>query len=128
MELKKYGVYRADFPEQEITRRGESGRPLAVTGTEQHGPHPCVVVSVDDNNQFAVVCPLTSAQNQGGGERFNKVKKTWLRVNHGGKPGYVLTEQIRYADLGRFYGFEGFLDEYDQQQLELKLKALLGFL
>jgi hypothetical protein len=128
MKLEKYCVYRLDLPVQNITRGGENRKSITVTGTEMHGPHSGIVVAVAPDDSFAVVVPLTSAQDTAGGERWSVAKKSWLRMQHKGKPVYALTEQIRYADRGRFYDAEQFIGEYDQQQLDLKLKALLGFI
>jgi mRNA-degrading endonuclease toxin of MazEF toxin-antitoxin module len=127
MELRKYGVYRTELPVQDISKR-DGGRDIKVTGTEMHGAHRCIVLAVDPDGQFAVVCPLTSAQDSRGGEKWSVVKKSWLRINHLGKPTYVLTEQIRYVDALRFYEQEGELGQYDSDQFDLKLKALLGFI
>jgi len=125
IKLEKYRVYRLELPVQDVTRIDE-GRAIRVTGTELHGAHRCVVVSIAEDGQSAVVAPLTSAQDSMGGERRQVIKKTWLRVIHGDKPAYVLCEQIRYADRGRFFEAEGWLGEYDQTQLDIKLRALLG--
>jgi hypothetical protein len=84
MDVRKYGIYRAEFPVQEIVKR-DGGRNIEVTGTEMHGAHRCAVVAVDLDNQFAVVCPLTSAQDSRGREKWKTVKKSWLRINHSGK-------------------------------------------
>jgi mRNA-degrading endonuclease toxin of MazEF toxin-antitoxin module len=127
LALEKYRVYRVGLPVQCVTR-SESGRTITVTGTEQHGAHRCVVVSVDPNNQFAVVVPLTSAQDEAGGEKWSVIPKTWHRLFHDNRPVYALCEQIRYADRGRFYDAEAFLGEFDQQKLDLKLRAMLGFI
>ena len=127
MELKKYGVYRAEFPVQEIAKR-DGGRTIEVTASEMHGAHRCVVVAVDPDGQFAVVCPLTSAQDSQGREKWKSAKKSWYRTYHLDKPVYVLTEQIRYADVHRFNEQEGELGQYDRDQLDLKLKALLSFI
>src|SRR5258706_15202723 len=121
--LEKYKIYRLDFPVQNITKN-EGGRAITVTGTEQHGAHRCVVVSVAEDNESAVVVPMTSAQNSAGGERWQVVKKSWLRTFHQGEPAYILAEQIRYADRGRFFDAEGWLGEHDQQPRDLKLPAL----
>jgi mRNA-degrading endonuclease toxin of MazEF toxin-antitoxin module len=127
LTIEKYGIYRVELPAQDVTRKGENGKPIPVTGSELHGPHRVVVVSVAEDQQSAVVIPLTSAQDDLGGERRRDGgKKTWLRVYHKKKPAYILCEQIRYADRGRFYAFEDWLGEYDQKQLDLKLKILLG--
>jgi mRNA-degrading endonuclease toxin of MazEF toxin-antitoxin module len=125
MVFAKYGVYRAEFPAQSVTKR-EGKRSIPVTGGEMCGPHRCVVVAVDPDNQFAVVCPMTSAQDTRGGEKWQVPKKTWVRVIHLGKPAYILTEQIRYADATRFYGAEDTLGQHDRDQLDLKLKVFLG--
>jgi hypothetical protein len=99
--LEKYGVYRVELPVQNVTRRGETGRPITVTSTELHGSHRCVVMAVDPNNQFAVVVPLTSAQDSGGGEKWTVVPKTWHRLSHDNRVAYATCEQIRYVDRGR---------------------------
>jgi len=125
--LEMYRVYRVELPVQLVTKKGERGKVISVTGTEQHGAHRAVVVSVAEDQQSAIVVPLTSAQDALGGERRRDGgKKSWLRIFHAGEPAYLLCEQIRYADRGRFYEAESFLGEYDQQQLDLRLKTLLG--
>lgn len=126
--LTKYDIYIVALPVQEVTRTGENGRAFTVTGGEMHGDHRCVIVSVDPNNQHAVVIPLSSAQDSGGTEKWHVAKKSWLRLFHKGEAVYAMLEQIRYADRARFRKQEGSLAEYDITQLDLKLKAMLGFL
>jgi len=127
MDIKKYQIYRAELPVQDISKR-DGARTIEVTGSELQGPHRCVVVAVDPDGQFAVVCPLTSAQDNRGAEKWKSPKKSWHRLYHINGYAYVLTEQIRYIDVHRFYEQEGELDQYDRDKLDLKLKALLGFI
>jgi hypothetical protein len=127
LTIEKYGIYRVELPVQTVTKKNENGKTFTATSSEMNGPHRVVVVSVAEDLQSAVVIPLTSAQDDLGGERRQDGgKKTWLRVIHAGKPAYILTEQIRYADRARFYEAESWLGEYDQRQLDAKLKELLG--
>lgn len=125
MDIKKFGIYRAEFPVQQLVKY-DNGRSIEVTGGEMHGAHRCVVLAVDPNNQFAVVAPLTSAQLPSGSEKWVKVPKSWLRVTHQGKAAYILTEQVRYIDAQRVNAFEDWLGEYDQTNLEGKVKTLFG--
>jgi hypothetical protein len=128
MKLEKFKVYRLELPVQTVTRKdnGIKGKPVTVTTTEMNGGHRCITVAVDPDGQWAIVVPLTSAQDSQGGEKWSVVKKTWLRLFHDGRPVYALTEQIRYADKGRFFADEGWLGDYDQKQIEAKLRGLLS--
>jgi len=125
-KFNQFEVWRVELPVQEVVRKWD-GKTINVNGTEMHSGHRCVVVAADPDGQWAVIIPLTSAQyGSNGGEKWANPKKTWVRVIHDGKPAYALTEQIRYADSGRFFEKEGELGQFDQQQVELKLRALLG--
>jgi hypothetical protein len=128
--LKKYDIIIVDLPEQPATTKGENGRPLTVTGTEEHGDRPCVIVAVQDSGRSVTAIPMTSALNAAGREKHQHPPKTWVRVIRKGVPFYVLTEQVRYVCRGRILVAEpdDCLMGHDQEQLELKLRALLGFI
>jgi mRNA-degrading endonuclease toxin of MazEF toxin-antitoxin module len=127
MDIKKWQVWRIELPVQNIVKK-DGGRNIEVTGSEQHSAHRCVVLAVDPDGQFAIVVPLTSAQHSNGAERWAAVKKSWYRTYHIDRYVEILTEQIRYVDIHRFNEQEGELGQYDRDQLDLKLKALLGFI
>jgi mRNA-degrading endonuclease toxin of MazEF toxin-antitoxin module len=123
--LEKFASYMTDFPTQFVTVPGD-GKLSEVTGAEISGNHPAVIVSIASDGQSAVVCPLTSALNARGGERYKLTKKEWLRVQHKGHASYILTEQIRMVDRARFIKMESSLGEYDRRQLEARIRFLLG--
>jgi len=74
--LEKYGVYRVELPNHPVTRK-QGKKAITVNGSEWAGPHPCVVINVNEDGQSAIVCPLTSAQDRNGGEKYfpGSVKK-----------------------------------------------------
>ena len=123
--LEKFHTYMTDLPTQWVTVPGD-GKLSEIAGAEISGNHPCVIVSVADDGRSAVVCPMTSAQNARGGEKYKLAKKEWLRIQHKGHPSYILTEQIRMVDRARFIKMESSLGEYDRRQLESRIKFLLG--
>lgn len=126
-DIQKSELYLIDLPVQPVTQFGENGKPFTVDGTEMHGPHPCYVVSVESDGSSAVVVPLTSAQNERGGEKWQTWKKSWARVNHDGKYAAALCEQVRYVCRGRFLRkCESVLGEYDSGLIESKLRSVLG--
>jgi mRNA-degrading endonuclease toxin of MazEF toxin-antitoxin module len=124
--VNKFDVVLTDLPVQVVSQKGENGKTISVTGTEMHGPHECVVVSVDENKQWLVVVPMTSATDSRGGEKWQKWSKSWARVQNDGKYAAVLCEQIRYISWGRLMRVSKPLGDYDQQQVETKLRNLLG--
>ena len=63
--LKPFDIYIVDLPIQIVSKR-ENGQTFTVTGTEIYGDHRCIVVFADQNNQFAIVTPTTSAQSSSG--------------------------------------------------------------
>lgn len=123
--LEKFATYMTEFPTQYVTVPGD-GKPTELSGAEIEGNHPSVIVSIADDGRSAVVCPLSSALNARGGERYKNPKKEWLRVNHQGHPSFILLEQIRMVDRARFIKMESSLGEYDRQALEVRLKFLFG--
>jgi mRNA-degrading endonuclease toxin of MazEF toxin-antitoxin module len=123
--LEKFATYMTDFPTQWVTVPGD-GKLNEIAGAEISGNHPCVIVSIADDGQSAVVLPMSSALNARGGERYKTPKKEWLRIQHKGHPSFVLTEQIRMVDRARFIKMESSLGEYDRQQLELRIRFLFG--
>jgi mRNA-degrading endonuclease toxin of MazEF toxin-antitoxin module len=125
-DIKKYDVFVVDLPVQEITKMGEDKRPFTVTGTEMNGDHRCIVVSVDPNGQYAVVVPLSSAQNATGAEKWHTWKKSWARLVHKGRYVAAQCEQLRYVDRARLLKNEGPLGEYDQKLIDVKLRDLLS--
>jgi mRNA-degrading endonuclease toxin of MazEF toxin-antitoxin module len=123
--LEKFATYMTDFPTQHVTVPGD-GKLSEIAGAEIDGNHPSVIVSIADDGRSADVCPLTSALNARGGEKYKNPKKEWLRIQHKDHPSYVLTEQIRMVDRARFIKMESSLGEYDRKELELRLKFLFG--
>jgi hypothetical protein len=126
--LTKYDIYIVALPIQNVTKTGENGKAFTTQSTEMSGDHRCIIVSVDPNGQYAVVIPLSSAQDSQGAEKWHVIKKSWLRLFHKSEAVYAMLEQIRYADRAGFRKQEVSLGEYDITQLDLKLKAMLGFL
>lgn len=124
-KVNKFDVVLADLPEQSITKK-EGGRTFKVTGTEMHGAHECVVVSVDENQQWLVVIPMTSATDARGMEKWSKWAKSWVRVQNSGKYVAVQCEQVRYISWGRLLRVSEPLGDYDQTQVENKLRTVLG--
>ena len=122
--LEKMKVYRVELPEQTVTRK-YNGRPVAVTTTETKGSHRCIAVVVDEDGQWAIVVPLTSAQDSQGGEKHKR--PTWVRMIHDGRPVYAMAEQIRMVDRSRVFDQEGFISNYDQEHLEKKLTQMFNF-
>jgi mRNA-degrading endonuclease toxin of MazEF toxin-antitoxin module len=123
--LERFSTYMTDFPTQFVTIPGD-GKLSEVAGAEISGNHPAVIVSIADDGQSAIVCPMTSALNARGGERYKLTKKEWLRIQHKGHPSYILTEQMRMVDRARFIKMESSLGEYDRRQLEARIRFLLG--
>lgn len=125
--LQKYGIYFVDLPTQYVTVPNHSGSgTLKIAGAEMNGNHPCVVVAICEDGRSATVCPLTSALDSRGGEKFQAIKKEWLRITHQGHPSYVLTEQTRMVDRARFINSEGCLGEFDRTELEKRIKFVFG--
>lgn len=121
-------IYMFNLPEQPVSEL-TGGKWINRAGLEQHAPHPCLVISVNDFNDSQsrglVVIPMTSAR-ENGKEKFSKPSPTWVRVNTRGEIGYVLCEQIRYIDRGRCTGAErGHLPDYDMGQVDARLKQFL---
>jgi hypothetical protein len=83
--LEKFGTYMTDLPTQYVTVPGD-GKLSEIAGAEISGNHPCVVVSIADDRRSAIVCPMTSALNSRGGEKYKPAKKEWLRIQHQGHP------------------------------------------
>lgn len=121
-QIEKFSVWLIDLPPQPISVKDESGRVITTTGAEMHSARPCVVVATTEDGRMATVLPLTSATDSKGGEKFFNVKKEWLRIVHEGKPSYILLDQIRAADRGRFIRREQPLGEYNRKQLEHRMK------
>lgn len=121
----KWQVFAIDLPVQPSTQTGENGKPFTITGTELHGPHPCVILFADPYGDFVVVIPLSSATDARGGEKWHDWRKTWVRIIHEGKAAAVLCEQMRYVCRSRLLEHRGWIGEYDRQQIETKLRALL---
>ena len=66
---------------------------------ELQGPHPCLVVSNDEQNKFSpliTVLPLTS--------KIDKIYPFQVFSKIGGKNGIILVDQIRTIDRKRFIG------------------------
>lgn len=124
--LEQFGVYMTDLPVQNVTVPTGNGHSTSVIGAEMHGDHPCVILAVSSDGKSAVACPMTSALDSLGGEKFQTTKKEWLRITHQGCPSYVCTEQIRMVDRARFVRMEEPLGEYDRRQLESRIKFLFG--
>lgn len=124
--LERFGVYLVDLPVQNITVPTGNGGSTSVAGSELHGDHPAVLLSVASDGQSAIIVPLTSAKNSHGGEKFQSPKKEWLRVVHQGHTSYILTEQIRMVDRARFVRMQESLGPYDRELLESRLKFLFG--
>lgn len=97
-------------------------------GAELHGHHRCILLSNDDLNDEGrgfVMVPLTSAR-ENGKEKFDKPRRSWVRVLSNGEYAFALCEQIRYVDrykVGKCYGS---LVDYDLSNVEQKVKGLLG--
>jgi mRNA-degrading endonuclease toxin of MazEF toxin-antitoxin module len=123
---KKFDVVLVDLPVQEVVTKSENGRLLKVTGGEMHGPHQCIVVAVDENQQWLVVVPMTSATDSRGAEKWQSWAKSWVRIQNDGKYAAVLTEQIRYISWGRLLKVNGPLGEYDQTKVEERLRRVFG--
>ncbi len=123
--MNKFSVWRIELPVQELVKR-DGGRVVEVDGSEMHGAHRAVVVA--SPGRLTIVVPLTSATNNQGEEKWRTVRGSWLRLNHLGKPVYAQCEQLRAVDDYRFYEQEGELSPYDANLLDVKLKAMLGFI
>ena len=129
MKLNKFDIVLVDFPVQSVSKDNmNTGRKVIVTGTEQHGLHPAVVIAADEDGQFAVVVPLTSAVNSAGSERWYTWKRSWERVLHNKQYSAALCEQIRYVCTERIQKVCGQLLEHDQKQVMLKTGVLLGMI
>ena len=126
--LEKFGVYMVDLPVQNVTVPTGKGQSTSAIGAEMHGNHPCVVLSVSEDGRSAIACPMTSALDSRGGEKYEYPKKEWLRIVHQGHLSYILTDQIRMCDRGRFVRMEEPLGEHDRRQLESRLKFLFGII
>jgi hypothetical protein len=81
--LEKFSTYMTDFPTQFVTIPGD-GKLAEISGAEISGNHPAVILSVADDGRSAIVCPMTSALNSRGGEKYKLVKKEWVRIQHRG--------------------------------------------
>jgi len=123
---KKWDVFLIDLPVQTVTQTGEHGKPFSVNGTEMHGPHSCIIVFADADNQYCIVVPLTSALDSRGGEKWAKWKNTWHRFTHDEAVVAAQCEQVRYVCRGRLVKSHGGLGEYDRQKIEEKLRMLLA--
>jgi len=116
-----------NLPEQVVIEG--TGEKRQRKGVEQHGPHHSLIISSegfnDSQSRGVIVIPMTSAKDSSGKEKFVQWQPTWVRVKHNGEDAVVQCEQIRYADLGRCGLLSGKLVEFDIQQVEKKLRALL---
>lgn len=101
--LEKFGIYTTDLPIQNVTVPTGKGQSTSAIGAEMHGNHPCVVLSVSEDGRSAIACPMTSALDSRGGEKYEYPKKEWLRI-------------------------EEPLGEHDRRQLESRLKFLFGII
>ncbi len=129
MRLERFDVVLVDLPVQNVSKDNvNTGRKVVVTGTELHSLHPAVIISADEDGQFAVVVPLSSAQNSAGADKWNVWKKSWARVLHNGQYCAALCEQIRYVCRERIQKRCGTLPDHDQKQILIKLQVLLGII
>jgi mRNA-degrading endonuclease toxin of MazEF toxin-antitoxin module len=124
--VKRFDIVLADLPVQGVSQKGENGRPFTVTGGEMHGAHQCVVVAMDENQQWLVVVPMTSATDSRGAEKWQSWAKSWVRVQNAGKYAAVQCEQIRYISWGRLLKVSNPLGEHDQSQVEVRLRTLFS--
>jgi mRNA-degrading endonuclease toxin of MazEF toxin-antitoxin module len=83
-------------------------------------------VVVGSNDDRVIVVPLESATDAEGRETYPKWEKSWARVLYGGKYCAALCEQIHSVEQARVKKAVGHLGEFDQMQLESKLRFVLG--
>lgn len=130
MKLERFDVVLVDLPVQNATKDNpNTGKKIAVTGAEQHGLHPAVVVSADEDGQFAVVVPMTSAQTASGENKWQVRKKSWARVLHNGRYSEALCEQIRFVCVERIQKKVGQIEpQCDKDLILLKIQSLVGLI
>ena len=88
---------------------------------ELQGPHPCLVVSNDEQNRFSpliTILPLTS--------QIDKIYPFQVLTNFKGRSSIILVDQIRTFDRKRFGEKLGEIDLEVMEQVERALHITLA--
>jgi len=92
-----------------------------VSGSEQEGDRPAVVVSNDTGNKYApiVIVVYLTAQKK-------KPMPTHVRINSAKRPSIALCEQIDTVDKGRIGKHIGQVSDDEMKAMERALLVSLG--